>query len=106
MDIIDKSQVKLTWNPPVNDGGKEIKQYHVFMKCNNSNMTSIGHVTASQRSFLTDKLAPGDYYFGVCAENDIGCGDCLETSSPTVIEKPGLWCDVAKIVIFLRTISC
>ena len=90
MDVTDKGVVNLTWNPPVDDGGREIKHYHVFKKCENSNMTNIGRVTASQRSFLTDKLAPGDYFFGVCAENDLGCGDCLETLSPTVIEKPGL----------------
>ena len=76
VDIIDY-QVKLKWHPPSDNGSTEVDYYHVFVQQKDSNWEEVGKVGSAQLEFVTDVLRPGEYLFGICAENSIGCGDMV-----------------------------
>ena len=95
-DLVD-NVVILTWTPPTEDGGSEVKKYHVFRKeidssRNDDDWNEIDCVNSSQMEYEMKIARAGKYCFAVCAENEVGCGDKVKTSASTVIEgKLGLY---------------
>jgi hypothetical protein len=75
--------VTFSWDSPVNYGGTEISEYHVYRGVVLGSLVEIGTTTAATTSFVSTGLTNGTtYYFAVSAENSIGEGvQCLAVSA-------------------------
>ena len=80
----------MSWKPPKDDGGSDIKQYHVEMReQNRSQWMKVGTVKAPSTTLTPRKLINGkQYMFRVTAENEVGTSKVLETSEPVIPKSP------------------
>ena len=81
----------LTWKPPKEDGGSKIQTYHIKMKQDDDDWVEIAKVKSYDKDYKVEGLKPGtSYKFAVTAENEVGQGQPVETTSAIVPKrKPG-----------------
>ena len=81
---VAKDSALLTWKPPKDDGGADIKKYTVERRdAKRQNWVQIsvteGSVLEHRAIHLTER---SQYFFRVCAENEVGQGPFLEMKEP------------------------
>lgn len=65
----------LSWIPPKNDGGSEIRYYNIYQLINDSQQ-QIGRVSSGINAYKVTNLSAGiKYRFEVLAGNSVGCGE-------------------------------
>jgi len=82
--------VTLGWGAPDFDGGMPLSGY-VIERSNaaHGGWTTVGTTDALSRTFKVPKLLEGNqYYFRVMAENQVGTGAPVETSSSVEVKSP------------------
>ena len=93
LNVKDKKENKLTltWKPPKHDGGSKVTQYILKVKEGDSDWSDLTKVKAFDTEYRVDNLKPDTpYMFSVAAENSVGLGPAVETTSPTTLKKkPG-----------------
>ena len=90
LNVKDKkdTSVTLTWKAPKQDGGAKIEAYHIVKKEDNGDWNDLARIKALDTEHKVLDLVPGkSYHFRVEAENEIGRGDAVETSTPVVLKK-------------------
>ena len=76
-------QLKLSWKPPVNDGGSPVTSYIVSKWLYFGCLEEIGRTKETQ--YNVTGLVPGTRYrFYVRAENIIGTSDAIEVKTGTL----------------------
>ena len=80
--------ITLTWQPPADDGGRQVKEYIVEKK--EFNRRSWQQVDTTKTLTMTvPKLLEGNqYFFRVAARNDIGIGEAAETKEAITAKNP------------------
>ncbi len=73
----------LTWSPPRDNGGSDIKKYIIERRdANKRAWQSVG--TSTEPTIKATNLTEGQsYYFQICAENEVGRGEWAETKPIT-----------------------
>ena len=75
---MDRTVVDLTWKPPASDGGAPVTGYIVERRepkrTEWTKLDSTKNLTLTVRNLIEGN----DYFFRVCAENEIGKGEWLE----------------------------
>lgn len=71
--ITGQIKVKLTWNPPTNNGGASIIQYTIY-KGNSPNLLLVYSVASADSLIFYDSNIINDsaYYYSISAKNDVG----------------------------------
>lgn len=87
----ESEMVTLTWKAPKRDGGTSIKKYNIRVR-HDGDESVIPYEPKNYRSIsfhkeVTELIPESKYYFGVCAENEIGPGEYIDTEKPIVIPK-------------------
>ena len=102
---VNKDSVILKWRAPANDGGSAVTNYVIEKRdVKRSNFLKVTQVTADVTEVKVEKLTEGnEYFFRVCAENEIGASDWTTTDdaikaklpfgNPIILE--------AKIIVYL-----
>ena len=92
---VTKNSMLVTWQPPADDNGAEIKGYWLEMRDNEStrwkkiSRSPITKPPMVNCTYKAVKLVEGlEYRFRVCAINKAGAGPNSEESHPTVAEDP------------------
>uniref|UniRef100_A0A8C5DTP8 Titin n=1 Tax=Gouania willdenowi TaxID=441366 RepID=A0A8C5DTP8_GOUWI len=87
---VTNEAVILTWDPPVNNGGVNVKNYIVEKRESTRKAYATVNANCHQTTFKVDQLLEGcNYYFRVLAENEYGIGLPIETGeSVKVSQKP------------------
>lgn len=84
---ISTTESCLTWDPPEDDGGSDIKQYIIRRSTNRVDWQEIGFLkpkTVTARIDCKVQFPDQDesFYFGVCAENENGRGEFNDAPKP------------------------
>jgi titin len=84
---VGSGDVKLTWNPPINDGGPDITDYVISMSDGGSSRV-VDDGVSTATSYTVHGLTNGKpYSFAVGAKNTHGVGD-VGTADATPVWKP------------------
>lgn len=86
---ITRGSCRLTWKPPVNDGGMRIMSYFIEKKTvEGKAWTKVNPACASQSFVVPDLIAGQDYLFRIRAENNLGLGPHIDTIQRTTARDP------------------
>ena len=86
---IIKDSVTLEWTKPTDCGGTEVTNYIVEKREASRRSWTKVSATVTRTKFVVQGLLPDEQYmFRVAAENFMGCGPYLATSSPIVSRDP------------------
>ena len=88
---VHKDSCKLSWQPPVSDGGAPLIGYHVEKRTNGGRWIRVtGNECVREPSLLVrDLLADSEIEFRVAAENQAGLlGEFSEPSRPVTAKEP------------------
>ena len=92
LDVTDiaRSSVRLSWNPPSDDGGVAVTGYVIERReLTRQNWLRCARVKAHMTSHTVTNLTEGtEYYFRVMAENIEGVGDALQSKAPVAPKRP------------------
>lgn len=85
-----KDSVVLSWEPPINTGGSDIKVYIVEKRdAKRNTWNPVEKVKRETTTFAVQKLLEGnEYFFRVSAENETGVGEPAELDKGTVAKSP------------------
>ena len=87
------SEVTLTWDPPVNDGGTPILRYQVFRGTSKEQLITLDYTNQLTTIYNDKGLNNGQpFYYSVCAENAVGNGpltEILEAIPLALPDAPG-----------------
>uniref|UniRef100_A0A1I8JGU5 TITIN protein n=1 Tax=Macrostomum lignano TaxID=282301 RepID=A0A1I8JGU5_9PLAT len=85
---VTESSLEMSWQPPAEDGGSEIKSYTVQMRYPGSSVWHrVSKVPGSQTSCkVTNLLIGKEYMFRVAATNEAGTGSFLESEAVQMAE--------------------
>ena len=87
--------VKLSWLPPLDDGGSPITRYVLEVRQQGSrDWNTLIELPKTVNEFTVKDLIEGEEYsFRVSAENSVGQGKPVEVDAPIKPErKPGMFC--------------
>ena len=87
--------VKLSWLPPLDDGGSPITRYVLEVRQQGSpDWNTLIELPKTVNEFTVKDLIEGEEYsFRVSAENSVGQGKPVEVDAPVKPErKPGMFC--------------
>lgn len=86
---VTKKGAKLSWKPPIQDGGAKIQTYIVEKRRADGRSWLKIESSLSATYLNVFELVEGyEYYFRVCAVNSIGQGDYAETEKPILARDP------------------
>jgi len=88
---VDATSIKLSWKPPVDDGGDKVTNYVVLKreKGKKSWTKAAPYVGADEQDLTVKNLVEGkEYEFQVVAENAYGLSEPLETDKPILAKPP------------------
>ena len=87
---VNKDSVILKWRAPANDGGSAVTNYVIEKRdVKRSNFLKVTQVTADVTEVKVEKLTEGnEYFFRVCAENEIGASDWTTTDDAIKAKLP------------------
>ena len=95
VSAVTKDSVVLTWKPPKDDGGCDIKHYIVERRDAKRNIwTQCATLDGVTLDYKATGLVEGtQYHFRITAENEVGQSKPLETVEPVVPKSQfGRWC--------------
>lgn len=87
---INRDVMTVHWNPPKKTGGMPVKSYTIERHdTKRTSWVRAGKVEGDVTSLKVTGLAEGgEYSFRVCAENNVGLGEFLESSETYIAESP------------------
>lgn len=87
---IQKESISISWQKPEDDGGSPITGYTIEKRdAKKTSWSSAGKCKPDELNFTITKLIEGnDYHIRVCAVNDIGTSDPVETTDPVKAKSP------------------
>ncbi|KAK8777263.1 hypothetical protein V5799_029392 [Amblyomma americanum] len=90
IDEITENSVRLSWKPPINDGGDVITNYIVeYRDVSAAEIAKFSVRTPDARTrFTVEALKSRHFYvFRICAENQAGVGDALVDKKPIRVQS-------------------
>ncbi|ESO99761.1 hypothetical protein LOTGIDRAFT_141663, partial [Lottia gigantea] len=90
VEDVQRNAVTLSWKPPKDDGGVDIRSYIIERKEAKRTMwTKAGSVNGETLTFTPTGLLEGtEYYFRISAENEVGISEPLAMDSPVTPKSP------------------
>ncbi|RLF71825.1 MAG: hypothetical protein DRN40_01675 [Thermoplasmata archaeon] len=85
-----KGGVKLTWDPPGDDGGSPVTGYIIYRGEKPDRMEKIAEVEGATEYLDRDVESGKTYYYSVSAVNSVGEGDAAPAVSLSIPEEGGL----------------